>query len=42
MSLIGKSLRGYRASFLDNKTERQTEYLYRLLETAGKNMGLLC
>lgn len=27
---------------LVNKTERQTEYLYRLLETAGENMGLLC
>ena len=27
---------------LANKTEKQTEYLYRLLEAAGENMGLLC
>lgn len=26
----------------ENKTEKQIEYLYRLLETAGENMGLLC
>ncbi len=26
---------------LANKTEKQIEYLYRLLETAGENMGLL-
>ncbi len=27
---------------LADKTEKQIEYLYRLLETAGENMGLLC
>ena len=27
---------------LANKTEKQVEYLYRLLETAGENMVLLC
>lgn len=27
---------------LANKTEKQTEYLYKLLEAAGENMGLLC
>ena len=27
---------------LVGKTEKQIEYLYRLLETAGENMGLLC
>ena len=26
----------------ENKTEKQIEYLYRLLETAGENMVLLC
>lgn len=25
-----------------NKTEKQIEYLYRLLEIAGENMELLC
>jgi len=27
---------------LAGKTEKQIEYLYRLLETAGENMRLLC
>lgn len=27
---------------LANKTEKQVEYLYRLLEMAGENMELLC
>lgn len=27
---------------LANKTEKQVEYLYRLLEIAGENMELLC
>ena len=27
---------------LAHKTEKQTEYLYRLLEIAGENMELLC